>query len=59
MGIDRGFIPTRGLNPFEIRGGLKRSPPPSSIELPGLNPFEIRGGLKLCAGRATARVTAS
>ena len=35
-----------GLNPFEIRGGLKLCPPARLFTKAGLNPFEIRGGLK-------------
>ena len=36
-----------GLNPFEIRGGLKPGKPVEVTLDLGLNPFEIRGGLKL------------
>ena len=36
-----------GLNPFEIRGGLKRCLRSRPCTKPRLNPFEIRGGLKL------------
>ena len=34
------------LNPFEIRGGLKRETFDITLTGDGLNPFEIRGGLK-------------
>ena len=35
-----------GLNPFEIRAGLKRAPSPDNDFVLCLNPFEIRAGLK-------------
>ena len=41
-----GFNSQIGLNPFEIRGGLKLSADEKAWLEEGLNPFEIRGGLK-------------
>ncbi len=38
-----------GLNPFEIRAGLKQGSPSWLWPIIGLNPFEIRAGLKLFA----------
>ena len=35
-----------GLNPFEIRAGLKQGSPSWLWPIIGLNPFEIRAGLK-------------
>ena len=35
-----------GLNPFEIRAGLKPQWPSASARSASLNPFEIRAGLK-------------
>ncbi len=36
----------QGLNPFEIRAGLKRCGPTKPPKPTSLNPFEIRAGLK-------------
>ena len=39
-----------GLNPFEIRAGLKPEKAKAQLVLNRLNPFEIRAGLKPCEG---------